>query len=145
MKKMTTESCRPQSWLRAIAEAAKEQGVLLPSFTGHAMGSAQSVPVEQGRFITFKSRLVPAAQAEVDGVEWALWYAQDELPIPVAAFREPLEPKCENVTTALAIVKGWLLDGWTPEEAKAAVRTHPRAQPVEEMPPQSAEQGHPRS
>ena len=117
---------RQQSWLRALAEAAKEQGVPLPSFTGHGMGSARSVKVGDGRFITFKRRLVPAAQAEVDGVEWTLWREQDDLPVPVAAFREPMEPKPESVTTALALLKGWLVDGWTPEEAQAAVRTHHR-------------------
>jgi hypothetical protein len=139
MKKMTTEHPRQQSWLKAIAQAAKEQGVSLPSFTGHAMGSARSVSVADGRFITFKRRLVPTARAEVDGVEWTLWREQDDLPVPVAAFREPLEPKQENVATALSLLKGWLVDGWTPEEAKAAVRTHPRAQPVEERPPPSRE------
>jgi hypothetical protein len=139
MKKMTTETPRQRSWLRAIAEAAREQGVSLPSFTGHAMGAARSLSVEDGRFITFKRRFLPASQAEADGIEWALWREQDNLPIPVAAFREPLEPKPENVATALRLLKGWLVDGWTPEEAKAAVTSHPRAQPVEEMPPPNGE------
>jgi hypothetical protein len=134
MRKMT-ENPRQQSWLRAIAAAAKAEGVSLPSFTGHAMGGARSVSVEGGRFITFKRRLVPAAQAEVDGIEWTLWLEQDDLPTPIAAFREPAEPKPENVTTALSLLKGWLAEGWTPEEAKVAVGTHPRAQPVQELAP----------
>ena len=131
---MMTENPQQQSWLRAIAHAAKEQGVSLPSFTKHGMGSARSVSCD-GRFITFKRRLVPSTQAEVDGVEWTLWTAQDQLPVPVAAFREPLEPKPENVTVALSLLKGWLVDRWSAEETQAAVKAHPRALPVEELPP----------
>ena len=130
-----TDPLQQQSWLRALAEAAKEQGVSLPSFTGHAMGSARSVSSADGRFITFKRRLVSAAQAEVDGVEWTLWREQDDVPVPVAAFREPLQPRRENVAPALSLLKGWLIDGWTPEDAKVAVRTHPGAQTVQEPPP----------
>jgi hypothetical protein len=136
---MTTENPRQQSWLSTIAEAAKEQGFSLPSFTGHGMGSARSVKLADGRFITFKRRLVPEAQAEVDGIEWTLWREQDNLPMPVAAFREPVQPRQENVTAALSLLKGWLVDGWTPDEAKAAVRKHPRAQVVEELPPPNGE------
>lgn len=128
-----------QSWLRAIAEAAKEQRVSLPAFTGHGMGSACSLSNAGRRFITFKRRLVPAAQTAVDGIEWALWLEQEGLPVRVAAFREPQEPNRENVKAALSLLKGWLVDGWTPEEAKAAVRAHPRAQPVDELPPPSGD------
>ena len=39
---MMTKSPRAQSWLRALAEAAKVRGVSLPSFTGHAMGGART-------------------------------------------------------------------------------------------------------
>ena len=46
MKRMTTEKHRHRSWLRAVAEAAKEQGIPLPSFTGHAMGGARSLSAE---------------------------------------------------------------------------------------------------
>lgn len=132
---MTPKNTRPQSWLRVLAEAAREQGVPLPSFTQHGMGSARSVKVGNGRFVTFKRRLVPASRAEVDGVEWTLWYEQDDLPVAVAAFREPLQPKPENIAVALALLKGWLVDGWTPAEAQAAVATHPRVQPVEVLVP----------
>lgn len=103
------------------------------------MGGARAESAADGRFITFKRRLVPAAQAEVDGVEWTLWNEQDDLPVPIAAFREPAEPNSENVKTALSLLTGWLVDGWTPDEAKAAVRTHPRAQPVPEMSPPSGD------
>jgi hypothetical protein len=53
------------------------------------MGRAQSEKVEGCRFVTFRGRLVPDRQAEVDGVEWTLWGEQGDLPLPVAAFREP--------------------------------------------------------
>src|SRR5271157_345717 len=139
MMRMMTEKHRHRSWLRAVAEAAKERGVPLPSFTGHAMGGARSLSAKDGRFITFKRRLVPAAQAEVDGVEWTLWREQDDLPVPVAAFRESLEPKRENVTNTLLLLKGWLVDGWTPDNAKAAVGLHPRVQPLQELPLPSGE------
>jgi hypothetical protein len=127
-----TNNPRQRSWLRAIAEAAQEQGVTLPRFTAHGMGSARSVTVEDGRFVTFKRRLVPPSKAEIDGVEWTLWREQDDVPVPIAAFREPADPKSENVTPALLLLKGWLVDAWSPDEAKAAVRAHPRAQLVEE-------------
>ncbi len=130
-----SDTTRRPSWLRAIAEAAKAQGVVLPPFTGHAMGAARSTMVEDGRFITFKRRLVPAAQAEVDGIEWTLWQEQDGLPVPVASFREGLEPKEPNIANVLAILKGWLVDGWTPDEVKTAISKHPRVQPVQELPP----------
>ena len=139
MKKMMTKAPRQQSWLRALAEVAKEQDVPLPSFTGHAMGGARSASVGDGRFVTFKRRLVPVEQAKVDGVEWTLWLDQDDMPVPVAAFREPVEPKREQVATALVLLKGWLVDGWNSEEAKAAVGRHPRVQPVADLPLPSAE------
>ena len=134
MKKTMTEKARQKAWLSAIAEAATEQGIFLPPFTGHGMGSARSVKTGDGRFITFKRRLVPAAQAEVDGVEWTLWLEHEDRPKPIAAFREPLEPKQENVTSVLSLLKGWLIDAWTPDEAKLAVAQHPRSHAVEEVP-----------
>ena len=89
------------------------------------MGSARSVPVADGRFVNFKRRLVPAARAEVDGIEWSLWLEQNDLPTPIAAFREPLEPKPENIAETLSLLRGWLVDGWTPDETKLAVGQHP--------------------
>jgi len=133
MKRMMTEKPRQESWLSAITEAARQHGYALPLFTGQGMGSARSLSAAGGRFITFKRRLVRAAEAEIDGVEWTLWIELNELPMPVAAFREPLMPKQENVAAALSLFKGWLLDGWTPEEAKAAVSRHPRCQKVVEV------------
>src|SRR5262245_26703143 len=92
---------RRRSWLRAVAEAAAKQHLSLPSFRGHAMGSARSASLADGRFVTIKRRLVSENQAEIDGVEWALWREQDDFPVLVAAFREPFDPKPENVADAL--------------------------------------------
>jgi hypothetical protein len=62
---------------------------------------------------------------------------QEDLTVLVAVFREPLEPHPENVTATLALLKGWLVDEWTPAEAKLAVGKHPRAMAVKEPPRQS--------
>jgi hypothetical protein len=134
MKKTMIKTPRQRSWLRSLAEAAKEQNVALPPFTGRAMAAARTPSVGGGRFVTFKRRLVPADQAGVDGIEWALWLDQDDLPERIAAFREPVDPKPGDVANALALIKGWLLDGWTPAETKAAAGRHPRAQPVDDAP-----------
>jgi hypothetical protein len=122
------EDQRQQTWLRAVAETAKEQNAALPPFTGHAMGNARTKNLDNGRFVTFKRRLVSKAQAAIDGIEWTLWLEQDDLPLPVAAFRESQEAKPEKVRNLFSLLKGWLLDGWTVDEAKAAVGKHPLAQ-----------------
>jgi len=123
------------SWTtdRSLAEAAKEQAISLPPFTGHGMGTARTLSVAGGRFVTFKHRLVQNEQAEVDGIEWTLWREQDGLPLPVAAFREPLSPNGKNVSVALALIKGWLVDGWSPDTTRQAVEAHPRKQMVEDV------------
>src|SRR6516225_8639230 len=128
--KTMTERPQQKAWLRALAETAKEQGISLPPFTGHGMGGARSAKGADGRFITFKRRLVSADQAKIDGVEWTLWLEQDDLPAPVAAFRVPLDPNQENVLETLSLVKGWLLDQWTPDEARLVVGQHPGARLV---------------
>jgi hypothetical protein len=132
MRKMV-ENPRQKGWLSAIAEAATEEGISLPQFNGLGMGSARSEEVAGGRYITFKRRLVPASQAEIDGIEWTLWQEHDDLPTPIAAFRDPTEPKQEYVKRTLSLLKGWLVDGWTRDEAKLAVGRHPGAQVVEEL------------
>jgi hypothetical protein len=123
-----TEPLPQPSWLSVIAETAKAQGIPFPSFTGHAMGSARSVKTAQDRYVTFRRRLVPASQAENDGVEWGLWYEQDDRPVLVAAFREALQPTQDNVAAVFPILKGWLVDEWAPETAQAAVGRHLTAQ-----------------
>lgn len=124
-----------RSWLNAITDAAEEQGVALPAFAPRGMGAVQSAAVG-GRFATLKRRSVRDAQADVDGVEWTLWHTPGGSPEPVAAFRESRHPRDENVSTALALLKGWLVDGWSEQAARDAVGRHPMARPVE--PPHEA-------
>lgn len=119
-----------ESWLKAIADAAREQHLALPPFTAGGMGTARSSTVGDGRFVTFKRRLVPADQAENDGVEWTLWFEKDETPVPIAAFRQPLWPKMEEVAATLFFLKGWLVDEWTQDDAKANVDRHPGCAPT---------------
>jgi hypothetical protein len=125
MKRMH-KAITQESWLKAIVDAAREQHLALPPFTGGGMGTACSTTVADGRFVTFKRRLVPAAQAEIDGVEWTLWLEKDETPVPIAAFRQPLSPKREEIAATLFFLKGWLFDEWTQDDAKAKVGRHPR-------------------
>jgi len=99
------------AWLSAIAESAKKQGFSLPPFTGHGMGNARSVKTGDGRFITFKRRLVAnASSRRVDGIEWTLWlearrFADAHRDLPRAARAEA----GKNVTDALKLLKGRLL------------------------------------
>jgi hypothetical protein len=91
------------------------------------MGSALCRSQSGGRFVSFKRRLVPAAEAVKDGVEWTLWREENEQPSLVSVFRVPLTPAPGQVDFILAALKGWLLDGWTPEQAKAIAATLPSA------------------
>lgn len=117
---------RPPSWLAALAEAARAGKVPLPPFAGHGMGSARTPTTADGRFVTVKRRLVPRDAADRDGVEFTLWRTADDLPVAEVAIREPAAPTPERVATVLALLAGWLLDGWTPEQATAAIG-HPAA------------------
>jgi hypothetical protein len=138
MKKTTDRSHGP-TWLSAIAEAAKGERLPLPAFEAYGMGAMRSATTASGRFATLKRRLGPSVKAERDGVEWALWHQPDDLPVLVAAFRDPLEPDQESISATLALLKGWLVDEWTPDEAKRTVSKHPEAQVVKEPPPRFAE------
>ncbi|MEX0703084.1 MAG: hypothetical protein WD069_13395 [Planctomycetales bacterium] len=113
--------------MNAVAEAAREQNIPLPPFTGQAMGTARISAPSGARVVTFKRRLVTESQAKIDGVEWTLWMDHDEVPSLIAAFRKPAVPKPDDVRECLLLIKGWLIDQWTPDEAKAAVR---RTQPA---------------
>jgi hypothetical protein len=136
--KTTTDGAQQQTWLGAIAAAAKHQQLELPPFDRYGMGTLRSATTASGRFVTLKRRIGPSAKAEVDGVEWALWHQPEDVPVLVAAFREPLEPNQESVAATLSLLKGWLVDQWTPDEAKGAVSKRPRAQPVKDPPRRSA-------
>jgi hypothetical protein len=130
MKVTMDENSKQQNWLRAIKEAAKEQLIELPQFTQQAMGVAHTVPVQNGRFVTVKYRLVPRTEALHDGIQWTLWQREDDLPDPELSFRRPLKPEQEAVNSMLRVLKGWLLDNWTLEETKAAIR---KAAPIEPL------------
>jgi Zn-dependent peptidase ImmA (M78 family) len=119
-KKTMTEK-RQSSWLSAIAEAAKEQRVQLPPFTGHEMGRVRTESTASGRFVTIKRRFVSATEAENDGVELTLWRTQDDLPLPVITFREPLHPNEKQIADVLSMLKRWLVDEATLDEARSAV------------------------
>jgi len=123
MKKKTAQTNGKQklSWLAAIWEAAAEQHVQLPPFTDRGMGSAICRNARRGRFVSLKRRLVPVQEAAIDGVEWALWSEEQEQPVPVVVFREPLNPTEEQVAFILSALKGWLIDDWTAETAKQRV------------------------
>lgn len=114
---------RRESWLRAIAETAREANVPFPQFAGHAMGTARTEPVAGGRFVTFKRRLVSTQQAEIDGIEWALWQDRNTEPELLAYFRVPVLPTRDDVGHAFSLLKGWLVDGLTPHAMREAVAT----------------------
>lgn len=127
MKKMIDKTGE-KSWLKALADTARAEGVPLPGFTGHAMGCARTVG--EGRFATFKRRLVTEDLAETEGVEFTLWLEKEDRPIAVSAFREPSKPTEETLAGVFSLLKGWLVDGWTPKEAREAGAGHPRARSV---------------
>ncbi len=124
-----TEAVKQLRWLPAVAEAAKEQGIPLPPFAGRGMGNAQTARGEDGRLATFKRRLVPEEQAAIDGVEWTLWGEEAGVLTPVAAFRVPAQPSAEGIAAVLGLLRGWLVEKWPVETARAAVRKHPGARP----------------
>lgn len=114
-------STKHLSWLSEIAKAAAEQGVDLPAFARLGMGTARSQTTPAGRFATLKYRLAPAAETPPDPMEWTLWETRADMPHAVAAFRQPLRPRPENVNFVLAVLKRWLADGAAPDEIKVSV------------------------
>ena len=123
---MTDLSKKP-SWLRAIADAANEAHLQIPEFTDGGMGSVICRSAGGGRFASVKRRFVSASQAAKDGVEWGLWCEQDDESSPVAVFREPLGPTPERVAFMLSVLRGWLLDRWSVEQAENAASKHANA------------------
>lgn len=119
-----TDSLRKRSWLRAIREAAREQQVPLPAFSDCGMGTAICRSVTNRRFVSFKRRLVSAADAPNDGVEWTLWLQKEDHPTSVAVFREPLAAPPERVAAVLSILRGWLIDDWPVETAEQFAAGH---------------------
>ncbi len=136
---MTTTERPPQrtTWRKAIAEAAKVQPVELPPFDGYGMGTLRTKATAHGRFATLKRKLARGALIEGGVVEWALWHQPDGLPVLVAAFCMPFEPDQESVAATLSLLKGWLVDEWTPELAKTAVSEQAGAKLVKDFPSHS--------
>ncbi len=120
MKKTMTETTRP-SWTASIADYARERQIPLPPFSRRGIGSVRTESTASGRFATIKWRLVTVAEAEKSGIEFTLWRAEDDLPIPVFSLREPVEPDRARVAQVASILKGWLIDEMSLEEAKTAV------------------------
>jgi len=116
-----TDPRQKPTWLGAVLEAASQQHIELPPFTDQGMGSVLCRGTHGGRFVSLKRRLVSASEATKTGVEWTLWSEEDEYPTPIATFREALVPTPERVACVLSALKGWLIDDWTVEQAKAAV------------------------
>jgi len=110
-----------RSWLLAIVEAAAKHCVALPSFSTQGMGVARSNTTSNGRFVTFKRRLISAERSRIDGIEWSLWQMHDGLPEIVETFRVSDQVQPELVSTILRIFVGWLLNGWTPTQIAAAL------------------------
>lgn len=116
-----TEKTTHTTWLRAIKDVAKEQSIEIPPLIPQAMGVARTETQANGRFVTLKRRLVPAAEAVHDGMEWTLWRTDGEYPIPEITYRQPAEPKPEAVALSVRVLKGWFLDNWSVDETKAIV------------------------
>src|SRR5579872_1101716 len=107
------------TWLQAIDDAAKERSINLPPFIRKPMGLAVTEPAGDGRFITVRYRLVPKAEAERDGIQWALRQeGNDSLDL---AFRQPPIPEKDAVVSILTILKGWILDNWSIERARDSI------------------------
>lgn len=109
------------SWRASIVEAAKEQGIPLPPFTGGEMGGARTERTATGRFGTIKRRFVSEADAADDGIEFTLWRTLDDVPLPVVGFRAPLRPNQEQVANVFGILKRWLVDEASLDDARSAV------------------------
>jgi hypothetical protein len=108
------------TWLQAIEDAAKERSIELPPFIRKPMGLARSMPTENGRYITVRYRLVPRAEAERDGVQWALRQeGNDSLDL---AFRQSVTPEKETVASILTLLNGWLLENWSVERTRDSIR-----------------------
>lgn len=106
-----------RTWIGALKDAAATLAVELPPLVPQAMGVARTETSSSGRYVTLKRRLVPAAQAADDGTEWTFWQEAGEYPIAEITFRQPLEPKPEAVCQVLRMLKGWLIDNWSVNEA----------------------------
>ncbi len=122
---MIPEPTGPKSWLAALGEAATAQGFAWPGFDVFAMGTARSDKTKDGRYVTLKDLYSPNPSRR--GVQWGLWRENGDLPVLVAAFVTTADPTPEGVAAALPLFRGWLAEGWRPEQANESVGKHPGA------------------
>ena len=124
------KTSQQSTWSDKIAQLARSQKISLPIFQTNGMGSVRSLPIQSGRFVTMKRRLVSLAEAERNGVEFALWQDQADSPVPIASFRESTKPTASDVARAFQVMKGWLIDESPADVMRVMVSEHPQAQPI---------------
>ena len=100
------------SWLAIVYETAADQGVRLPAATDNGMGNVTCRSANGRRFVSIKRRLVPAEEAELNGIEWTLWSDGKDISDPVVRFRESLHPTTERARFIVALMSGWLVENW---------------------------------
>ncbi len=125
-----TSSQQKRSWLKAIDDASREQGIVVPPFTEIGMGTAIARDRNSGRSVSFKRRLLPASDAQHEGVEWSFWLNRNDQTRTVVTFREPLIPTPQRIAAILPILQGWLLNEWPIEQVEqiAATAANARSQ-----------------
>src|SRR5437870_4508297 len=129
-----------KSWIAAICESAIKKRIKLPPFTDQGMGSVLCRTSDGDRLVSFRRRLVPSRKAKKDGFEWALWIEKNEEPSRIVMFREALSPTRERVAFVLSVMKAWLLEEGTIEEAKAVAERDQHAVPESELAVRSEKQ-----
>lgn len=137
----TSDAASRQTWLGAIADVARLQRVELPPFDQYGMGALRSATTAGGRFATLKCKIGGVINTDCEEVEWALWQMADDLPIAIAAFRERRWPNDGTIAATFSLLKGWLVDQWSPDEAKRAVGNHPGALIIQAPPRLTARPG----
>jgi hypothetical protein len=106
------------SWTEAFQQAAAERNIQLPPCTSPRMGNPIWRNQGGDRFVSMKRRFVSANEAATNGIEWTLWTEEDDRPLPVAAFRESVNPRPDRVEFLLTVLNGWLFEQWTSEKLK---------------------------
>ncbi len=118
---MTIDQPIHRSWISAINTTAAREHISLPQVTDYGMGSLLWRDDGSDRLVSFTRRLVPLSEAESNGVEWSFWSSADSMPACEASFRDALYPTEAKVNAVLSLMKGWLLDKWTAEDARKVV------------------------
>ncbi|HEV7221132.1 MAG TPA: ImmA/IrrE family metallo-endopeptidase [Pirellulales bacterium] len=118
---MPSDRLNRRSWIAAIDTLAAQEQIALPPMTDYGMGSLSWHDNLGDRLVSFKRRLVPLSEAERSGVEWSFWSSAENKPVCVASFRDAISPTDKRVAAVLSVLKGWLLDSWSPEQAKRVI------------------------